>query len=77
MDTISVHLNDNLSEQLETLAKATGRTKQFLVNQAIEAFVSRETWPIMETARALQEAKEGDFAPNEEMEVLFRHLKDK
>lgn len=43
MDTISVHLNDNLSEQLETLAKATRRTKQFLVNQAIEAFVSRET----------------------------------
>lgn len=74
MCTISVQLSDNLSEQLEALAKATGHTESFLVYQAIEVFVSHGAWQIMETEQALQEAGDGDFASNEEIEVLFQRL---
>ncbi|MFN2996076.1 CopG family ribbon-helix-helix protein [Serratia plymuthica] len=74
MSVMSVRLPEDLSEQLEALAKATGRTKSFLAGQAIRDFINREAWQIAEIQQAIAEADEGDFASDDEMEARFKKM---
>ncbi|MNH20758.1 ribbon-helix-helix protein, CopG family [Serratia plymuthica] len=74
MSVMSVRLSEDLSEQLEALAKATGRTKSFLAGQAIRDFINREAWQIAETQQAMIEADQGDFASDDEMEARFKKM---
>lgn len=71
---MSVRLSEDLSEQLEALAKATGRTKSFLAGQAIRDFINREAWQIAETQQAIIEADQGDFVSDDEMEARFKKM---
>lgn len=70
MAMMSVRLPDELSQQLEALAAATGRTKSFLAGQAIRDFLEREAWQIAEIEQALREADAGDFASDDEVSAL-------
>ncbi|CAI2504363.1 CopG family ribbon-helix-helix protein [Serratia liquefaciens] len=74
MAVMSVRLSEDLSEQLEALAKATGRTKSFLAGQAIRDFINREAWQIAETQQAIIEADQGDFVSDDEMETRFKKM---
>ena len=74
MSVMSVRLSEDLSEQLEALAKATGRTKSFLAGQAIRDFISREAWQIAETQQAIIEAERGDFVSDDEMQARFKRM---
>ncbi|RJF55090.1 ribbon-helix-helix protein, CopG family [Serratia inhibens] len=74
MSVMSVRLPEELSEQLEALAKATGRTKSFLAGQAIRDFINREAWQIAEIQQAITEADKGDFAADDEMETRFKRM---
>ncbi|GAK29035.1 MULTISPECIES: CopG family ribbon-helix-helix protein [Serratia] len=74
MSVMSVRLSEDLSEQLEALAKATGRTKSFLAGQAIRDFINREAWQIAETQQAIIEADQGDFVSDDEMETRFKKM---
>lgn len=70
MAMMSVRLTDELSQQLEALAAATGRTKSFLAGQAIRDFLEREAWQIADIEQALREADAGDFASDDEVSAL-------
>jgi len=74
MSVMSVRQSEDLSEQLEALAKATGRTKSFLAGQAIRDFINREAWQIAETQQAIIEADKGDFVSDDEMEARFKKM---
>jgi predicted transcriptional regulator len=74
MSVMSVRLPEDLSEQLEALDKATGRTKSFLAGQAIRDFINREAWQIAEIQQAIAEADKGDFASDDEMEARFKKM---
>ena len=70
MSMLSIRLSDQLTEQLNALTIATGRTKSFLAGQAIHDFVERESWQIAEINQALQEADSGDFASDEDLRII-------
>lgn len=70
MSMISMRLPDELSDQLNTLAIATGRTKSFLAGQAIRDYIERESWQIAEITQAILEADAGDFASEEEVSAI-------
>ena len=70
MSTISMRLPDELTNQLDALAAATGRTKSFLAGQAIRDFIERESWQIAEITQAITEADKGEFASDEEVNVI-------
>jgi predicted transcriptional regulator len=65
-----MRLPDELSNQLNTLASATGRTKSFLAGQAIRDYIERESWQIDETTQAISEADAGEFASEEEVYAI-------
>ena len=70
MGMMSMRLSDELSEQLDALAAATGRSKSFLAGQAIRDFIERESWQIAEITHAMQEADAGDFASDDELNAV-------
>lgn len=70
MAIMSIRLSDDLAKQLKDLAEATGRTKNFLVVQALRNFLEQEAWQIAEIKKGLAEADAGDFATDEEMQEL-------
>lgn len=70
MAMMSVRLPDDLTQQLDALAAATGRSKSFLAGQAIRDYLGREAWQVAETHQAIREADAGDFASDEEVSAL-------
>lgn len=64
--TITARISAQSKERLEALAQATGRTKGFLVAQAVEEYLEAQAWQIEETMKAIEEADAGDFATDEE-----------
>jgi len=70
MGMMSMRLPDELTDQLDVLAAATGRTKSFLAGQAIRDFIERESWQIAEITQAITEADKGEFASNEEVNAI-------
>lgn len=62
MGVTSIRLNEEIEEPLENLAQRLDRSKNYLINQAIKEFVSRQAmddarWE--DTLKALASIKEG------------------
>ena len=70
MAMMSMRLPDELTNQLDALATATGRSKSYLAGQAIRDFIERESWQINEITQAIREADNGDFATDEEVNTF-------
>jgi predicted transcriptional regulator len=70
MAMMSMRLPDDLTNQLDLLANATGRSKSFLAGQAIRDYIDRESWQISEITQAISEAENSDFATDDEMSSI-------
>ncbi len=70
--TLKLHLDQNLYERLDKLAKVTRRDRAVLARQAIREFVKLNEWQIKEIKRGLREADAGNFATNREVEEMFK-----
>ena len=53
MSVVSVRLAEDVTQQLELLATATGRKTSFLVAEAIDAYLAQEAWQVQEVHAAL------------------------
>lgn len=60
LTTISVRVNIDSKQQLEALSDATGRTKSFLVSEAINHYLAAQAWQITATKEALEKADKPD-----------------
>lgn len=67
---ISIRTSEDLVGQLDAMAEATGRTRSFLINEALREYIAREAWQVAEILKALKEADAGDFATDEEVAAL-------
>ena len=63
--TLSVRVPPHMRDQLDALAEVTGRTKSFLAAEAIQSYLSSQTWQVTAIKKAIKKA---DEAPN-----LFEH----
>ena len=60
--TISMRVDEELVHQLDLLASSMGRSRTYVVSEAIQAYVREQAWQVQEIRDALQEAEAGDFA---------------
>lgn len=54
--TLTIRLDSHVRDRLERLAKATDRSKSYLVANAIEDFLSVNEWQIQETLKTIERA---------------------
>ena len=73
--TMTIRLDDDLKEQLDQLAASTQRSKSFLAAEAIREFIELNEWQIKEIQQAINEADQGKFASESEVEQTFEKWK--
>ncbi|TIH19829.1 ribbon-helix-helix protein, CopG family [Marinifilum sp. JC120] len=71
MSTVTARVSDETASKLEALAKATNRSKSFLVASALERFLEEQAWQIAQTVESLEQADRGEFATASEVEEAF------
>lgn len=69
--TLSMRVNDELAQQLDLLAASMGRSRTYVVTEALQAYVREQAWQVQEIRNALREAEAGDFAGDAETGAVF------
>ena len=64
-EQFSLRLPKGTKERLQALADATGRTKAFLAQDAIERYLELESWQIKSIQDGLKNVDEGRLIPYE------------
>ena len=62
-EQFSLRLPKNTKDRLQALADATGRTKAFLAQDAIERYLELESWQIKAIQEGLSDVDEGRVVP--------------
>jgi predicted transcriptional regulator len=71
MDTnVTIRLDGTLKKTLDKLAKATGRSRAFLAQDALRQYVEEQAWQVGEIQKAIKEADAGDFATEAEVNAV-------
>ena len=69
-EILSIRVTKALKEQMESLAQARGQDQSQLAEQALSEYVAFEAEQLAKIPRGVREADAGDFATDEEMEIL-------
>lgn len=59
-------------QRLDALAVTMGRSRNWLVNEALSNFLTYQEWFISEVQEGIAAADRGDFASPEDVNALFR-----
>ncbi len=68
--TVTTRISQRLRDELDALTKATGRTRNDLVEEAISRFVDVEHWQLSDIAAGVRDADASDFASGEEIDAV-------
>ncbi len=69
--TLALRVPESLKAELGALAKATGRNRNTLAQEAIRRFIDQQRWQIARIEEGLRQAKAGIFVADEEMDELW------
>jgi RHH-type rel operon transcriptional repressor/antitoxin RelB len=70
MASLNLRITDDMKQQLDALAEATGRNKSFLAVEALRDYLQREAWQVAEIRQAVKEADAEDFADETEVQAV-------
>jgi predicted transcriptional regulator len=68
--TIRLDKDDKL-DALDKLAKSMDRSRNWIVNRALDLYIAEQAWQIEEIEKAVAAADRGEFATDEEVEAAF------
>ena len=75
-EAFSVRADSKKIKQLDKLAKQMDRSRNYMVNQAIDQLLELHAWQIERVKEGIKAADEGRFATDAEMERIFRKHKN-
>ena len=70
----SIRLSDELRRKIDLLVEATGRSKSFLMQEAIEQYIENEAWQIAQIEEGLHADDDGQHVPVDEMEAFWARV---
>ena len=73
MTTVTTRIDEATQNRLDQLAKATDRSKSWLVADAIRRYVDEESWQIAAIEEGVRQADAGNFATDAEVKTAFAH----
>lgn len=75
-EAFTVRSDSKKVKQLDKLASQMDRSRNYLVNQAIDQFLEIHAWQIDRTKEGIKAADEACFASDAEMEQIFNKYKN-
>jgi predicted transcriptional regulator len=70
----SVRLSDTLRQKIDSLARATGRSKSFLIQEAVEQYVANEAWQVAQIEEGLRADDADEHVAAAEMESFWARV---
>jgi predicted transcriptional regulator len=67
--TLSTRLKPEIKKRLAKLAKASGRSSNFLISDAVESYVADQERMLAETRQADRQVKSGHYVKQEDMKA--------
>ena len=74
---ISVRMENEKLAEIDLIAKAQDRSRNYVVNEALDRYLDEERQWLAKVKAGLSAAVAGDFASDEEVNVLFEGFEDK
>ncbi|WP_203434349.1 CopG family ribbon-helix-helix protein [Nitrosococcus halophilus] len=71
----TVRIDPEKQKQLDAIAQQLDRSRNYVVNQAIEEFLDTHAWQVEHIRAGLDAAEQGAFATDEEMEAIFNRYR--
>lgn len=75
-EAFSIRTDSKKVKQLDKLAKQMDRSRNYIVNQAIDGLLEMHVWQIERTNEGIKAADEGRFASDTEMDRIFSKYED-
>ncbi len=75
-EAFSVRTESKKVKQLDKLAKQMDRSRNYMVNQAIDQLLEVHAWQIERTKAGIKAADEGRFVSDTEMDRIFNKYED-
>ncbi|MDH3692848.1 MAG: ribbon-helix-helix protein, CopG family [Gammaproteobacteria bacterium] len=75
-EAFTVRTDSKKLKQLDKLAKQTDRSRNYVINQAIDRLFEVHAWQVERTKEGIKAADEGHFASDAEMERIFNKHKE-
>lgn len=73
--SINVRVSDEARlRQLDALAEATGRSRNLLINEALQRYLDDESWQLAKIEEGLRQADAGEFYTTEEVAAGVRAI---
>lgn len=69
--TMTVRVPQSMRKDFEALAKATGRNRNTLAQEALRRFLDVERWQIAVIEQRIEEADVGAFATDEDVQRVY------
>ena len=64
---ISVRMSEEKIRQVDRLARALGRSRAWVINEAMDRYLAYERWVIEQVEQVLAEAEAGETVPHDEV----------
>ncbi len=64
---LSVRIEDETKHKLESLAMATGRSKNYLFNEAVERYIAEQEWQIAHIREGIDDVSHGRVVPHDDV----------
>ncbi len=64
---ISLRISEQKAREIETLAKSTDRSKSWLLEQALDAYLETQTWQVARIEQGLAEIERGEAVAHGEV----------
>ncbi|MBI9079557.1 MAG: ribbon-helix-helix protein, CopG family [Pseudodesulfovibrio sp.] len=71
MSTVTAHILEDAAAKLDELAKATNRSKSFIVANALKQFLEEQAWQVARINESIAQADAGKFATETEIKDEF------
>lgn len=71
MNTLSFRTGNEIKQKLDVIAEQQNRDRSYIINQAIEYYLSLYDWQIEHIMQGVEQAKSQDFANDEEVKSAF------
>nr|WP_294509328.1 CopG family ribbon-helix-helix protein [uncultured Bilophila sp.] len=71
MTTVTTRIDEETQSRLDQLAKATDRSRSWLVADAIRRYVEEEGWQVAAIEEGVRQADADDFATEDEVKAAF------
>ncbi len=75
-EAFTVRTDNNKLKKLDKLADQMERSRNYVVNQAIDQLLEVHAWQVERTKEGIKAADEGRFATDAEMERVFNKYKE-